>query len=43
MSYYFVDTMIRVTFSSDQKKPCLKTGESLSSNKIKVLFMRKLS
>ena len=41
--WVLVDTMIRITFSLDQKKPCLKTDKSLSSNKIKVLFMRTLS
>ena len=29
-----VGKLIRITFSSDQKKPCLKTGKSLSFNKI---------
>ena len=37
-----VEIIFRITFSSDQKKPCLRTGKSLSSNKINVLFMRKL-
>ena len=38
---FCVSKIARKTFSADLRKPCLKTGESLSLSKKLILFMRK--